>query len=162
MFKVIYIMGVSGSGKTTIGQQLSAATGYVFYDADNFHTKENVAKMHTGIALTDEDRWPWLKNINYFVTEKITTANIIFGCSALKKVYRNHLGSGIEDYCRWVYLKGDYDTILERLNFRTDHFMPPALLQSQFDALEIPEDAIQIDIRQTHENIIAQIIKGIH
>ncbi len=162
MFKVIFIMGVSGSGKTTIGQQLSAATGYVFYDADNFHTKENVAKMHAGIALTDEDRWPWLKNINQFVTEKIATAHIIFGCSALKKVYRNHLGSGIEDNCRWVYLQGDYATILERLNKRTGHYMPPTLLQSQFDALEIPADAIEIDIRQTPEDIIAQIIKAIH
>ncbi len=160
--KVIYIMGVSGSGKTTIGRQLSEKTGYPFYDADAFHTKENVAKMNAGIPLTDEDRWPWLKNIHDFVMEKIATNNIILVCSALKQVYRERLSNAMEENCRWVFLQGDYDTILERLKSRTGHYMPAALLQSQFDALEVPANALRIDIKQPPENIIGQIISGIN
>ncbi|MEP7106510.1 MAG: gluconokinase [Ferruginibacter sp.] len=159
--KVIYIMGVSGSGKTTIGQQLSARTGYQFYDADNFHTKENKAKMNAGIPLTDEDRWPWLENIHDFVSQTITTRNIIVVCSALKQVYRDRLGRAIEENCLWVFLQGDYETILERLNSRTGHYMPPTLLRSQFDALEVPADAIRVDIKLLPEMIINNIITSI-
>jgi len=160
--RVIYIMGVSGSGKTTIGQQLSAKTGYPFYDADNFHTKENKDKMNAGIPLTDEDRWPWLKNIHHFVVEKIATGSIILVCSALKQAYRDQLGNGIESNCRWVFLHGGYTTILERLKNRKGHYMPATLLQSQFDALEIPSNAIRIDIELAPEMIIDDIISKIN
>lgn len=156
--KVIYIMGVSGSGKTTIGQRLSAKTGYPFYDADDFHSRENIAKMNAGIPLTDEDRLPWLKNIHGFVVKKTSTLNIIFVCSALKQQYRDFLSDAIEDRCRWVFLSGDYSTIEERLKGRTDHYMSPSLLQSQFDALEIPANSIMIDIRQSPEAIVEEII----
>ena len=156
--KVIYIMGVSGSGKTTIGQQLSAKTGYEFYDADNFHSFENIAKMNTGLPLSDEDRWPWLERIHQFVAEQITTRNIVIACSALKRKYRELLGKTIERNCIWVFLEGDFDTIQERLKNRTGHFMLPGLLQSQFDALEIPTEAILVDITETPETIIDQII----
>ena len=151
-------MGVSGSGKTTIGQQLSARTGYPFYDADNFHTKENIAKMNTGIPLTDEDRWPWLENIHDFVIENIDTENIILVCSALKQTYRDRLSKSIKKNCRWIFLQGDYDIILERLKRRSDHYMPPILLQSQFDTLEVPSDVVQVDIRLSPEAIIDDII----
>lgn len=155
-------MGVSGSGKTTIGRQLSAKTGYPFYDADDFHTKENVSKMNAGIPLTDEDRWPWLENIHDFVKEKIATNDIILVCSALKQVYRDRLSKAMEENCKWVFLQGDYDIILERLECRAGHYMPATLLQSQFDALEVPVDALRIDIKQAPENIIGLIISGIN
>lgn len=156
--KVIYIMGVSGSGKTTIGQRLSAETGYPFYDADDFHSMENIARMNAGIPLTDNDRLPWLKNIHDFVAKKITTHDIIFVCSALKQQYRDFLSDGIENRCRWVFLSGDYHTIEERLKGRTDHYMPLSLLQSQFDALEIPANSIMIDIKLSPEDIVDSII----
>jgi len=139
-------MGVSGSGKTTVGQQLAAKTGYSFYDADNFHPRENIDKMKAGQPLTDEDRWPWLENIHDFVTKKIVGASIIMACSALKQVYRDCLSSGIEQHCKWVFLSGSYETIHNRLKNRPGHYMPAALLQSQFDALELPLNVIQADI----------------
>jgi carbohydrate kinase (thermoresistant glucokinase family) len=157
-FKVIYIMGVSGSGKSTIGKQLSERTGYDFYDADNFHTKENKAKMSAGIPLTDEDRWPWLANINRFVIDKIMVNDIIMVCSALKQSYRDELNKTIEKKCSWIFLRGDYDTINNRLKGRTDHYMPSTLLQSQFDALEVPEDVISVDISHPPEMIVEDII----
>lgn len=155
-------MGVSGSGKTTIGQQLSARTGYFFYDADDFHTKENIAKMNAGIPLTDEDRWPWLQNIYDFVTEKIATESIIFVCSALKQVYRDCISKSIEEKCIWVFLGGDYETILERLKTRTGHYMPATLLRSQFDALEVPAEALQVDIKMSPGSIIDTIVSKLN
>jgi carbohydrate kinase (thermoresistant glucokinase family) len=144
--KVIYIMGVSGSGKTLIGEALSAKTGFAFYDADNFHPQDNIDKMKAGIPLTDEDRWPWLDSIYNFVAQKIKTDSIIMACSALKQIYRDKISEGIETQCRWVFLNGSYETILQRLHNRTGHYMLGSLLQSQFDALEIPADAIDVDI----------------
>lgn len=155
-------MGVSGSGKTTIGKQLSDRTGYPFYDADSFHTIENIAKMNAGIPLTDDDRWPWLENIHDFVSETIATGNLILVCSALKQVYRNHLSKAIEKNCRWIFLQGDYNTIMERLQSRKGHYMPATLLKSQFDALEVPADAIRVDITQAPETIIDNIIAKIN
>jgi carbohydrate kinase (thermoresistant glucokinase family) len=160
--QVIYIMGVSGSGKTTIGLQLSGKTGYPFYDADDFHTEENIAKMNAGIALTDEDRWPWLENIHHFVTQKITTHTIIVACSALKEVYRQRLSKSIEKNCRWVFLQGGYDTIMQRLKNRQGHYMPPTLLQSQFDALEFPADSILVDIKLSPKIIVDDIISKLN
>jgi carbohydrate kinase (thermoresistant glucokinase family) len=159
--KVIFIMGVSGSGKTTIGEGLSARTGFKFYDADDFHTPENIAKMKAGTPLNDEDRWPWLDNIHQFVKEKIKTTNIIIVCSALKQVYRDILSDGIEEHCKWVFLSGDYDTILSRLMNRKGHYMPPTLLKSQFDTLEIPANATRIDIHMTPDQIIDNILTAI-
>lgn len=158
LHKVIYIMGVSGSGKSTIGKKLSERTGYDFYDADNFHTRENKAKMSAGIPLTDEDRWPWLENINRFVIEKLAFNNIIMVCSALKQAYRDELNKSIETNCSWIFLRGDYDTINKRLKNRKDHYMPSALLQSQFDALEPPVDVIYVDISHPPEMIVEDII----
>ena len=161
-YQVIYITGVSGSGKTTIGQQLAAKTGYPFYDADNFHPQKNIDKMKAGQPLTDEDRWPWLDNLHDFVTEKIKSGNIILACSALKEVYRSRLSKGIEQYCRWVFLHGTYDTIKHRLQGRVGHYMPGALLQSQFEALEPPANAIQVDIAVPPEVIVDQIILNLN
>lgn len=158
---VIYIMGVAGSGKTTIGQKLSAKTGYTFYDADHFHPPQNIDKMQAGQPLTDEDRWPWLDNIHAFVSKQLQTSNVIVACSALKEVYRQRLSKGIENQCRWVYLNGSYDIILQRMQSRTAHYMPATLLQSQFDALEVPENIIEADIAMAPEKIVDEIIAKI-
>ena len=159
--KVIIIMGVSGSGKTTIGKMLGEKTGYDFYDADSFHPQENIDKMKAGIPLTDEDRWPWLDNMNNFVKEKIQTGNAIVTCSALKEMYRQRLAKGIEQYCHWVFLKGNYDLILKRMQQREQHYMPSSLLQSQFDALEEPANAVVVDITQPKETIVQYIVSSI-
>ncbi len=159
---VIYIMGVAGSGKTTIGQKLSSKTGYAFYDADYFHPQENIEKMKAAQPLTDEDRWPWLDNIHAFVSKQLQSNNVILACSALKEVYRQRLSNGIEAHCRWVYLNGSYQTILERMQSRTGHYMPTTLLQSQFDALEVPADMIEVDIATTPEKIVEEIISKIN
>ena len=151
-------MGVSGSGKTTIGQQLSSRTGYDFYDADSFHTDENKSKMNAGIPLTDEDRWPWLDKIHAFVVEKLASSNVILVCSALKQAYRDHLSKSIEENCRWVFLQGDYNTIFTRMNRRKDHYMPATLLRSQFDTLEAPSNAILVDISLSPESIVDDIL----
>lgn len=159
--KVIIIMGVSGSGKTTVGKMLAEKTGYEFYDADDFHPQANVDKMRAGIPLTDEDRRPWLATMNNFAKEKVKTGNVILTCSALKEMYRQQLGKGIENYCCWVFLKGSYDVILHRLQHRQEHYMPASLLQSQFDALEEPKGAMVADISEKPGAIVKQIIKAI-
>ncbi|MDO9373580.1 MAG: gluconokinase [Ferruginibacter sp.] len=155
---VIFIMGVSGTGKTTIGQILSTTTGYAFFDADDFHPAENKAKMNSGIPLQDDDRWPWLKNIHEFVVSKSALQPVILVCSALKQSYRERLANAIEESCTWIYLKGDFDLVQQRLNERKGHYMPSSLLQSQFDALEAPEDAVTIDIAQSPAAIVAEIL----
>jgi len=158
---VIYIMGVAGSGKTTIGKKLSAKTGYPFFDADDFHPQKNINKMKAGQPLTDEDRIPWLDNIHQFVSTHLRSGNVIMACSALKAIYRQRLSTGIEDQCRWVFLNGNYDTIRKRMQARKDHYMPAELLQSQFDALEIPGQVIEIDIENDPQKITAEILSKI-
>lgn len=162
LHKVIFITGVSGAGKTTIGKMLAEKTGYEFYDADDFHPKANIDKMKAGHALTDEDRMPWLDNIHDFAAAGIKTKSIIVACSALKSIYRQRLSKDIETNCRWVLLKGSYQTILHRLQQRKEHYMPASLLQSQFDALEQPgADAIEADISMTPAAVIQYIISAI-
>jgi len=154
---VIILMGVSGSGKTTIGQRLAQALGWRFYDGDQFHPRANVAKMQQGMPLTDEDRWPWLQALRAHIETCIQQAvSAVLACSALKYVYRDYLLIH-EAEVRLVYLKGDYDLIHERLAQRHGHFMPPDLLASQFVALEEPERAVVVDIRPPPEAIVALI-----
>jgi len=159
--KAIFITGVSGSGKTTIGQLLAQKTGYAFYDADDFHPQQNIDKMKAGEPLTDEDRWPWLDNLHHLASQKIQNESIIIACSALKQVYRKRLSNGIEANCRWVFLNGSYATIQQRMQQRKDHYMPAALLQSQFDALEIPAGAIEATIEMPPEAIVNYLIQAI-
>lgn len=154
-------MGVAGSGKTTIGRLLSQQTGFPFFDADEFHPPANIKKMQSGQALTDDDRWPWLQNIHAFATAQIKTHSIIIACSALKKQYRELLSREIENQCNWIYLQGQYDTILQRMNQRSGHFMPTSLLQSQFDTLEIPNNAFTINIEEDPVSIVQKIILNI-
>jgi gluconokinase len=134
----ILVMGVSGSGKTTAGERLAAELGWPFRDADGFHPAANVAKMSAGTPLTDEDRWPWLAAIAAWIDEgRAAGKPRIVSCSALKRAYRRVLLDGRPDV-RLVYLQGDIGLIAGRMGRRENHFMPPALLKSQFDTLEEP------------------------
>jgi gluconokinase len=147
MNSIIYIMGVSGSGKTTIGNLLSQKMNIPFFDADDFHTIANKEKMKSGQPLNDEDRQKWLLQINSLARKEAYLHGAVIACSALKNKYRMVLGEGIKDAV-WIFLEGSYDIILERLKNRQQHFMPATLLQSQFDILEIPEEAICISIEK--------------
>jgi gluconokinase len=154
---IIMLMGVSGSGKTTIGQQLAEALGWPFYDGDQFHPQANIAKMQQGIPLTDADRWPWLHTLRAQIATWIHQGvSAVLACSALKQGYREYLLID-EAEVKLVYLKGDYDLIRARLAQRHGHFMPPALLASQFAALEEPERAVVVDIAHPPETIVALI-----
>jgi carbohydrate kinase (thermoresistant glucokinase family) len=155
---VIYIMGVSGSGKTTVGLQLSAVTGIPFFDADDFHSAANKAKMNSGQPLTDDDRKGWLDSLNQLAKKEAQNKGAIIACSALKEKYRIILSDGIEESVHWVYLQGDQALISQRLKARKGHFMPASLLQSQFDALEIPHNAILVAINRSPEEIVREIV----
>jgi len=155
---VIILMGVSGSGKTTIGRLLSKQLGWAYYDADDFHSAANVEKMHSGIPLNDEDRRPWLESLRKLIHKSLDhDENIVLACSALKESYREYLV--LDERVRLVYLKGDYDLIQERLNERHGHYMNPKLLDSQFDTLEEPTDALTVDVSSTPREIVKTIRK---
>ncbi len=137
-------MGVTGSGKTTVGRALSANLGWRFADADDYHSAANVSKMAAGIPLTDKDRAPWLLALRQAVVEWTAAGeNVVLACSALKAAYREELVTGPE--VKLVYLKASMELIAQRLAGRSGHFMNPHLLQSQFDALEEPYDVVTVD-----------------
>jgi gluconokinase len=156
----VIIMGVCGCGKTTVGRALAHALGWVFLDADEYHPASNVAKMAAGVALTDDDRWPWLDRLNREIqTLHADGRHAILACSALRQAYRDRLSTAGD--LKWVYLKGDAATIEPRLASRRGHYMPPSLLASQFAALEEPAAAIVVDIRQSIADQVAQIASGL-
>lgn len=148
--KALVIMGVSGSGKTTVGQLLAQQTGSQFLDGDDFHPPENVAKMTAGIPLTDDDRQGWLKTLGSIISdaEELT----IIACSALKSSYREIL-KGAE----FVFLTGTSKLLEERINQRSGHYMPPGLLQSQIETLEAPSNALTLDVVESPENLVDEI-----
>jgi carbohydrate kinase (thermoresistant glucokinase family) len=158
---IIYIMGVSGSGKTTIGKKLSAKFDMPFFDADDFHSRANKEKMKAGQPLTDDDRSEWLIVINKLAKEQMKKEGAIIACSALKEKYRRVLSNKITIPLFWVFLHGNYELIQKRMKARTDHFMPPAMLSSQFDALEIPQQCLTIDISKNPGKIVETIISRI-
>lgn len=157
----VLLMGVSGSGKSTVGALLAARLGSTFLDADDFHPAGNVAKMAAGNPLTDEDRVPWLEAIAARLAEmRFEGRTFVLACSALKEVYRSFLcqtAPGLEV----VLLKGTPELIRERLSSRKGHFMSTALLDSQFEALETPADAIQIGIEAPVDDAVAQILNAL-
>jgi gluconokinase len=135
---VILLMGVSGSGKSTIGAALSQRLGWPFQDADSFHPPANIAKMKSGVPLNDDDRWPWLAAIAHGIDACCAAGKPgIVSCAALKRAYRNRIVGGRQGV-RLAYLRGDMGLIARRLQARKDHFMPASLLESQFAALEEP------------------------
>ena len=150
-------MGVSGSGKTSVGKLLAKELAVVFIDADDHHPPANIEKMSQGIPLVDTDREPWLDRIHEIAVDHIKDGCVI-ACSALKKVYRERLVQFIEPETVWIYLKGNYDLILERMNNREGHFMKAKMLKSQFEVLEEPKQAIDIDISDSPKSIVQKII----
>ena len=152
-------MGVSGSGKTTIGRKLAESLGYKFADADDFHPQENIDKMRNGIALSDKDRLPWLQKMQDVIKQHLLeNTNIVITCSALKASYRQMLLINHESV-KLVYLKGSFELIHKRLKERLNHFMSEKLLKSQFEILEEPLEAIEVDISQPLEVIVQEILE---
>lgn len=154
MVQIVILMGVSGCGKTSVGEALSKLKAVPFFDADDFHPYENKEKMKSGIPLNDQDRIPWLKTLNT-LCKKHAKTGMILACSSLKESYREELSKDLE--IDWVYLKGSFELIQSRMQKRKGHYMPAALLQSQFDTLEEPTDALVVDIDQSVESIVAKI-----
>ena len=159
---VIFIMGVSGCGKSTIGHMLSESLKIPYFDGDDYHPKKNIRKLSNGIPLTDEDRYGWLVSINKLAKKQLQTNSCIIVCSALKKSYRDILNTDINSKTKWIYLNGSFEQISERLNKRENHFMPPSLLQSQFDALEKPKSAIEVNVSLSPQEIVSAILKEIN
>jgi gluconokinase len=157
MTRCAIVMGVSGCGKTSVGEGLSRNTSIRFVDGDALHPQANVDKMSAGNPLTDQDRWPWLEAIGREFAK--SPEPLIIGCSALKRSYRDMIRHHAGAMVTFIHLTGTREIISKRMQARRDHFMPPALLDSQFAALEPPtadEDSISIDIDQPLEAIIAQ------
>jgi gluconokinase len=150
---IVVVMGVSGSGKSTIGAALARRLGWEFLDADEYHAPQNIAKMAAGTPLTDEDRAPWLARLN---AELRRRERAVLACSALKESYRTALREGIR--CRFVHLRGSPELIRTRLAARQHPYMPAALLDSQFAALEPPADAVEIDIAPPVQACVAAIL----
>jgi carbohydrate kinase (thermoresistant glucokinase family) len=154
---VIVLMGVAGSGKTTIGQKLAAALRWPFRDADEFHPAANIAKMASGTPLDDDDRRPWLAALRAFITATLSEGrSAVVTCSALRESYRAVLGDGLPQV-KFVHLAGNFDLISRRLAARTGHFMKPEMLASQFATLEAPQNALTIDVAQSPDAIVAEI-----
>lgn len=161
---VIVVMGVSGSGKSTIAAMLAQQLHWTYEDADWFHPPSNIEKMHRGEPLTDEDRWPWLQAIAAWIdaTQRVGNHGII-ACSALKRAYRDVL-VGKRHYVRIVYLKGEKDLIARRIAARDSHFMPPSLLDSQFATLEEPqadEHAIVVSVVPHPRHVVDTIVAAL-
>ncbi|ARF86565.1 gluconokinase [Burkholderia cenocepacia] len=153
-------MGVSGAGKSLIGEMLAERLSCSYTDGDAFHSAANKEKMHHGIPLTDEDRWPWLRTIRAAIEEKQHAGETaVFTCSSLKRSYRDVL-RGTDTDVRFVYLKGSFEVLQERLKSRTGHFFDPSLLKSQLDTLEEPgpDEAIEVSIELTPEQIVDQVM----
>jgi gluconokinase len=156
---IVIIFGVSGAGKTTIGKLLAEELGWRFYEADDFHPRANIEKMRSGLPLTDEDRWPWLERLREQIMRSLAAKeNAVLACSALKRVYREHLR--VSGDVKFVFLCGDYALIERQLRRRRGHFMNPALLQSQFADLEEPqpdEDVLTIDLGRSPQELVDEI-----
>jgi gluconokinase len=155
--RFVIVMGVAGSGKTTVGESLAQRLGWNFYDADAFHPDENIAKMASGTPLDDADRTPWLAALHALISTSLKENRPgVLACSALKESYRQQLLAGNEEV-RFVYLKGSFDLIWSRISQRKDHYMKPQMLRSQFDALEEPRNALIFDVSLSVEEIVERV-----
>ncbi len=159
--RLLLITGVAGSGKTTIGKRAAAALGWPYFEADDFHSDTNRAKMAAGTPLTDEDRAPWLAAIRARMDEvRATGGHAVFTCSALKEKYREVLLGGTDDVAL-VFLNADFDTIHARVSRRQGHFMKGEMVRSQFEALEPPRDALTLDVRLAPDEILARVVAAV-
>jgi gluconokinase len=159
--RFVIVMGVAGSGKTTVGWSLARRLGWDFYDADGFHSAENITKMASGLPLGDADRAPWLASLHELISGSLRENRpAVLACSALKESYRQKLLEGNPDVLL-VYLRGSYELIWSRISARRDHYMKPGMLRSQFDALEEPVDGLTLDISMPVDEIVQDIVKHI-
>ena len=158
---ILVVMGVSGCGKSTVGQALATAVGWPFFDADDFHPPANVAKMAAGLPLEDADRWPWLDRIVDELRAVLARGgHAVLACSALREAYRERLRRAGD--VRFVFLQGDAETIAARLAGRRHKYMPPSLLPSQFATLEPPTDALAVDLREPVDEQVRRIRAAFH
>ena len=155
---IFIIMGVSGSGKTSVGILLSQQTGLPFFDGDDFHSPANKDKMRAGTPLTDDDRLTWLDTLHTLMVDQSKVSGAIIACSALKERYRAILAQNLTDVIQWIVLRGGYELIHERMMLRKDHYMPAGLLKSQFEAMEYPDYGLSFDIHETPESIVDKIL----
>ena len=162
--RVLVVMGVSGSGKTSIAESLRDTFGWVFQEGDQLHSRENIAKMTAGIPLTDEDRWPWLDTCAEWIRARIDAGEGgLLTCSALKRVYRERLGEG-SPRLSFLYLKASEDVLRARLGQRRGHYMPPSLLASQLNTLEEPtadEPALVVPVENTVAKTVADVVAAL-
>jgi gluconokinase len=157
----VIVMGVTASGKTTVGRRLAERMGWAFYDADQFHPPANIEKMSHGIPLTDEDREPWLEALHQMMAEHERDGkDVVLACSALKERYRAVLRDGLKNV-RFVYLKGDPAVLQARLDRRKGHFMPRTMLTSQLEALEEPNDALTLDASRPPSRLVDRIVTAL-
>lgn len=155
---MIYIIfGVCGSGKTIIGKLLSEKLEIPFFDADDFHAPDMVEKMRKGIPLNDADREPWLRNLADHIRVWQREGGAVLACSALKEKYRQILKSIPEEEITWIFLSGTRQLIKNRMDARKGHYMNPALVESQFEALEIPRYGLRVDVSSSPEEIVQEI-----
>jgi gluconokinase len=161
---IVIVFGVSGAGKTTISKLLAEELGWRFYEADDFHSRANIEKMRRGVALTDEDRSPWLESLHQLIKRSLEGGeNAVLSCSALKRAYRERLR--VSDEVKFVFLRGDHALIEKQLLGRRGHFMNPELLRSQFAHLEEPkpdEDVVTIELGRTSQEIVEEIKTKLH
>jgi len=158
MIVIVVLMGVSGSGKSTVGKLLARDLGWTFVEADDFHPAANIEKMRQGIPLNDEDRRPWLDRIRQRLVEAGQRGEkVVLACSALKHAYQDYLAHYAPEVIRFVYLAGSEELIRQRLAQRTGHFMNAALLHSQFETLEPPDDAVRVEITAPPAAIAAAV-----
>ena len=153
---IVIVMGVSGVGKTSLGEALAERLGWRFIEGDDYHSPENVAKMACGVALADADRWPWLDRLNHELARlEEQGASAVLACSALKESYRRRLTAGLKEF-EFIYLHGELELIRRRIAQRKHRYMPATLLESQFTTLEPPAHAIAIDVAaEAPENVAA-------
>jgi gluconokinase len=160
----VVVMGVSGSGKTTVAHGLAAATGLLFAEADDFHSRANVEKMRAGTPLDDDDRWPWLRDLAEWMAERATEGrSTVIACSALRRSYRDVLAQGPPSI-DFVHLDGPVAVIRDRMASRTGHYMPASLLDSQvatLEPLQPDESGIELDVSLPPEELVARAVRGL-
>jgi gluconokinase len=161
MATAIILMGVSGCGKTSVGQALPEALGWPFYDGDDFHPQANIDKMSKGSPLDDSDRQPWLELLHQLIADHLDSdRSLIMACSALKAKYRQTLRGRLESIL-FVHLAGSFELIYSRMRNREGHYMKADMLRSQFDGLELPEEALQLSVEASVSQIVEDIIMHI-